>query len=79
MTCRRILVMGAGGFVSSPAMAGLLATGPGVGALARSSPHVPGVGFHRADLLDPAAAARVVQDAGAGYLLHLAWNVVSGL
>jgi uncharacterized protein YbjT (DUF2867 family) len=61
VTCRRILVMGAGGFVSNPAMAALLATGPGVGALARSNLHVPGVGFHYADLLDPAAAARVVQ------------------
>lgn len=78
MTCRRILVTGAGGFVGRPAVAALQVAGFDVRALGRSNPRIPGVGFHRADLLDPVSTARAVQDAGASHLLHLAWNVAPG-
>lgn len=64
----RVLVTGASGFVGRQAVSALRETGFEV--LTPS---------HRdADLLDPAAARRLVLDAKPAFLLHLAWDVTPG-
>jgi nucleoside-diphosphate-sugar epimerase len=77
----RILVTGASGFLGRPLVERLIADGEEVHAL--STRHAPGadhagVHWHRDDLLDPAAAARVAGEVRPERLVHLAWYVAHG-
>lgn len=74
----RVLVTGATGFIGRHAVAPLLERGFEVHALARRPVEAEGVTWHRADLLDGAATARVVAEVGASHCLHLAWDVGPG-
>ncbi len=74
---RRILVTGARGFIGSHCLAPLVARNYEVHAVSRQVPAAArdGVLWHRADVLDFAAAARVLDEVRPTHLLHLAWNV----
>jgi len=75
----RVLVTGATGFIGRRAVGLLCEQGHVVHAVARTpGAPAPGVTWHTADLLDPAAANRVAMTAGASHLLHFAWYAVPG-
>lgn len=77
----RVLVTGATGFVGRGALAPLLAAGHEVHAVStRPTPDwsPTGVAWHVADLLDPAAAGRLVADVRPEHLLHFAWDAEPG-
>lgn len=75
----RALVTGATGFVGRALLAPLVARGFAVHGLARGAgPAVPGVIWHAADLLDAAAARRVVAEVRPALLIHAAWYVEHG-
>jgi nucleoside-diphosphate-sugar epimerase len=75
----RALVTGASGFVGRFAVAALAERGFEVHGIARRPPaDEPAVRWHEADLLEPQAGARVVREAGASHLLHLAWTTEHG-
>lgn len=77
---KRILVTGATGCVGRQALPSLVANGWDVHAIASRQAPIPlaGVTWHRADLLNGAEMAATVKDAGAGHLLHLAWDIAPG-
>jgi nucleoside-diphosphate-sugar epimerase len=79
-TARRVLVTGATGFIGRHSLAPLRARGFEVHAVhSRAAPSIAAdVTWHHANLLDPAAAARVIEAAAADHLLHLAWYVEPG-
>lgn len=74
----RVLVTGATGFVGRHTLGGLAERGYDVHAVTSREPPGNGVTWHRADLLEPAQAARVVADAQPTHLLHLAWYTEPG-
>lgn len=77
---KRLLLTGAGGFIGRHALAPLTARGfevHAIGAQARGDA-TDGVVWHRADLLDPEAAAALVAEIRASHLLHLAWYTEHG-
>jgi nucleoside-diphosphate-sugar epimerase len=77
----RVLLTGASGFIGRFALDHLVKRGVEVHAVSRTritdAPH--GVIWHEANLLDPTDVERVVQDARAEILLHLAWYAEPGL
>jgi nucleoside-diphosphate-sugar epimerase len=73
---KRALVTGASGFVGRAAVAALVAAGYEVHAVSRGRRE--GAGWHTADLLEPGAAAELMQDARPSHLLHLAWTTEHG-
>ena len=77
---KRILVTGASGCVGRHALPLLAGRGWEVhGVTTRAGvPTQDGVIWHHANLLDAHEAARVVRDAGASHLLHLAWYIAPG-
>lgn len=77
---KRVLVTGATGCVGRHALPHLLARGWDVHAVSgpKGPVEMPGVTWHAADLLDPAAAAPLAAATGASHLLHLAWYVAPG-
>ncbi len=77
---KRVLVTGATGCVGRHALPILLSHGWDVHAVAsrQPPPDIAGVTWHRANLLDPDAAAAVVRNARASHLLHLAWYIAPG-
>lgn len=79
MTDRRVLVTGATGFVGCHTLPALRARGFAIHVVGRTAPADPGVIFHEADLLDPAARRAAVSAARASHLLHLAWYAEPGL
>jgi nucleoside-diphosphate-sugar epimerase len=71
----RALVTGASGFVGRCAIEALRARGFEVHGVARRPlGDIQVDTWHRANLLDPSATARVVREAGAKHILHLAWT-----
>ena len=75
---KRVLVIGASGFIGRQALAPLIERGYEVHALDLKPGDAPGVVWHRADLLDGRATAEAVAAIGASHCLHLAWNVGAG-
>jgi len=77
---RRVLVTGAGGFIGRGCLPLLVAAGYEVHAVSsRAAPDpLPGVHWHRLDLLDPAAVADLCDGVHATDLLHLAWVTTPG-
>jgi nucleoside-diphosphate-sugar epimerase len=76
----RVLVTGAGGFIGRYCLSELLQRGFEVHA-SSSRPVTEGGGevvWHRADLLDPAQTAALVDRVRPSHLLHLAWYTVPG-
>jgi len=81
----RVLLTGAGGFIGAHIASALLARGAEVHAVVRSAGHAPrldGIAKlltrHEADLLDPAARARVIALAKPDVCVHAAWYAVPG-
>ncbi len=76
----RILVTGANGFIGRHALAPLVASGAEVHGVVRGEPRaaVDGVTWHRLDLLDPGARARIVEGVQPDTIVHFAWNVEHG-
>jgi nucleoside-diphosphate-sugar epimerase len=76
----RVLVTGARGFIGAHCLAPLIARGYEVHAVSRrvTAPTTGGVVWHEADLLEAAAAVRVLDVVRPSHLLHLAWYVVPG-
>jgi nucleoside-diphosphate-sugar epimerase len=75
----RVLLTGASGFIGGYALEALVEQGHEVCAVARSpSPEREGVTWYECDLLDRGAAERLVEEAQASHLLHLAWYVQPG-
>ncbi len=75
---KRVILTGATGFIGSFASTALRDRDFEIHAVGRHDSGVPGVFFHRADLLDPRESAAVIQEIGASHLLHLAWYVEPG-
>lgn len=76
----RLLITGATGFIGVPAVEAACARFE-VHATARAN-HAPlpaGVRFHRCDLLNATAAARLIADVRPTHLLHLAWIATPGV
>lgn len=77
----RVLVTGAGGFIGRAAVAGLRSRGMEIHAVSSRPTAAAGddqVRWHRANLLDPAAAAGLVKMVQPSHLLHLAWDLRPG-
>ncbi len=75
----RVLLTGASGFIGGYALEALVGQGHEVCAVARSPGSArEGVTWYERDLLSPGAAERLVEEAGASHLLHLAWYVQPG-
>lgn len=80
MSARRVLLTGATGFIGAHCIQPLLERGFEVVAVGNARPGLarPGVRWIQANLLEAGAAERVVAEAGASHLLHLAWYVEPG-
>jgi nucleoside-diphosphate-sugar epimerase len=76
---KRVLVTGAGGFIGTHVLPVLRRRGFEVHAVGRGAPADDTTVFHRADLLDPAAAGAVIAASRPTHLLHLAWYAEPGL
>lgn len=77
---KRVLVTGATGFIGRHSLGPLAASGYEVHAVSSRVPPGPsaGVRWHRADLLDPARTAALVDDVRPTHLLHFAWCTAPG-
>ena len=75
-----LLVTGASGFIGRHCLPLLIAKGYEVHALSlRPEPYtIPGVSWHRGDLLQPGCAAALMRQLRPRSLLHLAWYAVPG-
>jgi nucleoside-diphosphate-sugar epimerase len=73
----RVLVTGASGFVGRFAIGVLRARGYEVHGVARR-PSADADAWHRADLLEPSAAERLIREARPSHVLHLAWTTEHG-
>jgi nucleoside-diphosphate-sugar epimerase len=75
----RVLLTGATGFVGRAVIAPLLARGVELHAVTRGSPpDLPGLCWHRADLLEEAAGRALMRDLRPTVLVHAAWYVEHG-
>ncbi len=73
-----ILLTGASGFIGRCVLRALLRDGRDVVAVSRRPPDVAGARWIDADLLQPGAAAAVIEAVRPGQLLHFAWNATPG-
>ena len=75
-----VLVTGASGFIGRQCLPLLVAKGYDVHALSlRSEPcSIPGVSWHRGNLLQPGCATALMRQLRPQSLLHLAWYAVPG-
>jgi nucleoside-diphosphate-sugar epimerase len=75
-----ILVTGASGFVGKPLVERLVRDGADVHAVStqETHPNVRGIHWHRLDLRDTDATARLLRDVRPERLVHLAWYVEHG-
>jgi nucleoside-diphosphate-sugar epimerase len=76
----RVLVSGAGGFIGLPLLARLAHGDAEVHALCTHvhAPAVPGVSWHRLDLVDSVAVERLIDELAPERLVHLAWCTEHG-
>lgn len=76
----RILITGANGFIGRHALTALAPGGAEVHAAVRGEPRAPvaGVVWHRLDMLDHDARARLVETVQPDTIVHFAWNVEHG-
>lgn len=75
----RVLLTGASGFIGGYALEVLIQQGHEVCTVSRSPGSArEGVTWHECDLLSPGAGERLVEEAQASHLLHLAWYVQPG-
>jgi len=74
----RVLVTGASGFVGRQIVDALASAGCEVHAAARNPLAGAGVRWHRCDLLEPAAPARLIAAVRPTHLVHAAWDVSPG-
>jgi len=78
----RILLTGATGFIGHHCIAPLIERGWEVVAVTSGPvadlPEQPGVLWHQADLLDPAAPAELIAETKPEAMLHLAWRLLAG-
>lgn len=74
----RILVTGAAGFIGRHALAPLAAAGAEVHAASRRPAAGGGAIWHRADLLDAAARARLIEAVRPDTILNVAWEMEHG-
>ena len=81
----RVLLTGAGGFIGAQVARALLARGAEVHAVVRDRLRAPRLAaveaqltIHEADLVDPAAAARVIEASRPEICVHGAWYAVPG-
>lgn len=81
MSPASVLVTGASGFIGHHCIETLATRGVDVHAVTRRQPGVnaPNVHWHRVDLLEPGAIARLLTASRPTHLLHFAWHVVPGL
>ncbi len=75
---KRVLVTGASGYVGRQTLAPLAALGFEVHGVARRPLDLPGCRWHAADVLDPVAAAQLIERVRPSHLLHLAWTTAHG-
>lgn len=75
---KRVLVTGGTGFIGRHAAARLVELGYEVHIATRAPAAIAGAVCHRADLLDPEAAAALMEAVHPTHLLHAAWNVEPG-
>lgn len=77
---KRVLVTGASGFLGRACAAALVKRGVEIHGTGRgTSPDLPGLVWHSADLLTEAGRAAVIAAARPSHLLHLAWEARPGL
>jgi nucleoside-diphosphate-sugar epimerase len=75
----RILLTGASGLIGRATLPSLLAAGAELHGLTRGAPpDIPGVAWHRADVLDLAAMRALLRDLRPTLLIHAAWYVEHG-
>lgn len=81
MSSASVLVTGASGFIGHHCLEALAKGGAEVHAVARreTGSEAPNVRWHRVDLLEPGAIARLLTASRPTHLLHFAWHVVPGL
>lgn len=77
---KRVLLTGATGFIGRHCLSRLLGNGYEVHAVSSRTPPEgqPGVDWHKADLLEPGQALKLVHEVRPTHLLHLAWYAVPG-
>lgn len=77
---KRVLVTGASGLVGRHVLPRLVQRGWDVHAVTsrEAVPPTEGVTWHRGSLLDADASSRIVHEAGASHLMHLAWYIAPG-
>jgi nucleoside-diphosphate-sugar epimerase len=77
---KRVLVTGATGFIGRQTLQPLLDVGYDVHATSyrSSGQEIPGVSWHRTDLLDPRAIRELLAAVKPSHLLHFAWYAIPG-
>lgn len=77
MSNMRVLVTGASGFIGRHCVQALLHAGYEVHGVSRTSAPsiIPGVHWHHADILQPSAVTKLLEECRPTHLIHSAWSV----